>query len=126
MMKRIANSACAMKPKAASRSQCQEAGLRAEWTLMPAPGQSGPARAQPHPRESSRLLAHLVPQHSLAHPPHGQAVGQAAEGPVHRAVLRNAELPGAVVHRHLHDAITLQPDERWQEAMHTGEELHFL
>src|SRR6185436_14722240 len=91
---------CPASPNATQRSKCQflmgSAGLR-------------PERRR---RYLSSSLPHFVLQHPLPHPSHRETVGEAAEGAVHRAVLRLAELASAVVHRHLDDAVAGVADER--------------
>src|SRR5260221_2079680 len=111
MMKRAAKSACAQKPKTASRSQCQERGSK--WTGSTIGGQIKCIGQTSFclRRSTFRNFAHLVLQEPAAHPADGQAIDQPAEGAIHGAVLRDSELAGAMVDRHLVHFVSLQADE---------------
>src|SRR5882724_1115726 len=70
------------------------------------------------PATAHSLFPHVVLQDALRHPTHGQAIGKAAEGTIHRTVLGDAELAGAMIDRHLHDLVALHPNEGRKKAMH--------
>src|SRR5437016_247652 len=64
---------------------------KTNWPMKPIRTQKSQLRGSKlisrPPPPSFELLANPVRQHPLAHPPHGQAIGQSSEGAVHRAVL---------------------------------------
>src|SRR5438270_8501131 len=130
---RAAKSACAMKPKAARRSQCHVRGSYGCMVFL----NSILRIAKRAVRISTRtaqysmlnvecafesLLPHAVRKHPLRHPPHRHAIGQSAEGAIHRTVLGYAELARAMVDRHLHDFVAVHPHQRRQKTMHAGVE----